>query len=132
MFETKVSEAVAQQEVENLLDLKGIFPKQRQRIAPASEAVVEAISLGLVVINADGSIKQTLFKKTSTLTEINYKARVSPTEIAQLQRQTKNADPVTARLMTHIRASASVTEAEVNELEPQDRNITEAIALFFM
>lgn len=136
-FETKIPIEVAQQEVEDLLDKKNIKPKRRADLEGVIDVVVEAISLGLVAINEDGSIKQLLITpvgESGTLTEINYKARVEPIAINNKLTALKGESAANPRMlsMVYMQAYTGLLAAQINNLEPSDRETANSIISFFL
>ena len=130
MFEIKVNIDVAEKEVSALLDKKKIFPKQRERLQPAIEAVTEAVTYGFVKIETDGKITQTLLEPIGDITELIYAARMEPFTINKAI-QTLKADNQTNRNLIYITSYTGQLQATINKLEPSDRNIADCIALFF-
>lgn len=130
MFEVKIPIDAAEAEVNKLLDKKKIFPKQRERLAPAIEAVAEGISYGFVTIHDDGKITQTLTTPIGDITELHYSARVEPAVINKNIAGLK-IDNQTNRNMVYLKSYTGQLEAIINKMEAADRNIADSIAFFF-
>jgi hypothetical protein len=129
-FEQKISPEQAENEINALLDRKGVLPKQRERLGPAIEAVVEGMSLGFVDINDDDTIVQRLIKPLPSLTELKYAARIDPARINK-QISELRIDTQTNRNLVYITAYTGQVTGTIQKLEGADRNIADSIAFFF-
>jgi hypothetical protein len=121
---------LAEQEVNKLLDLKKIFPKQRERMSLVIDEVVEAMVYGYVTIEADGKIIQKLVEPSDILTEIVYAPRIDPMVLNKKLNELKKINNQTVSLV-YICCYTGLLEAQVNKLCQKDKNIADAIALFF-
>ena len=129
-FETKVPYGQAEDEVNSFLDKKNLLPKRRQAIQEAADNVAEAISYGLVTINADGTITQKLITPIGATHELQYAARVEP---AEMQRAISRLPSETATTIhkAYLKAHTGLTDNTINKLEGQDSDIASWITLFF-
>jgi hypothetical protein len=125
-----VEQEAAEKEVERYLDKRKVFPKQRERLTPAFDAVVEAMMFGYLTIDEEGVITQKLIEPIGDLTEIQYKFRVDPATINKAISALK-VENLTNRLMVYIKSHSGLLEAIINKLENKDRNIADACAYFF-
>lgn len=130
MFEVKIEESIAIAEVNAFMDKKVILPKRRQQLEAVVEAVVEGIMLGYIAINEDTSIEQTLIKPAGELTTIKYAARVAP-EVMSKRIADLKTDNQTNRTLEYQKAYTGLLGAQIQKLEPADRNLADCIALFF-
>ena len=129
-FQIVVDQATAEAEVQRLLDRKKVFPKQRERLAPAIEQVVEAMTYGLVTINDDGSITQKLLEPINGIEEIKYASRIEPITINR-RIQNLKVDNVTNRFLVYLSTYSNQMETIFLNMEPSDRSTADSIAFFF-
>jgi len=120
----------ATEEIEALLEKKDIMPSRMAALQMPIDAVAEAMSYGLVDISADGEITQRLVKPVGGLTELKYKEHV---DAATMQRslgllKVYNQPSVNA---CYICAYTGQLKANIDKLEPPDRNIADSISFFF-
>lgn len=120
----------AEQEINNLLDKKKVFPKQRLRLALAIDTVAEAMMYGLVQIHEDGRITQRLYTPVGDLTELNYAARVEPLTVNKEVAKLKDPSGFNMNLL-YITLYTSQLSTAIHKLEPFDRNLAESISYFF-
>lgn len=129
-FQIKVPEAMAQKQVEDLLDQKIILPLRRTQLELAIKSVVEAVMLGAVAIAADGSITQTLFKQVEGIDgPLKYAADVDADKIARELQSLKTYNQMSVNT-AYISMYTGLPAAVVNRLAPADRNIADSIAFF--
>lgn len=121
--------ASALAEIERLMDLKKIFPKQRERLKLAIEAVAEGMQYGYVSIAEDGQIVQKLSEPLPGTSEITYKARVEPYTInTELQKAGTSVNNI---VLVYQKLYTGLPTATFQKLEPFDKNIADAITYFF-
>jgi len=130
-FKIVISQEQAEKEVADLLDKKGIFPKRREQLTNAIDAVVEGIVYGFVAIADDGTITQTLSAPFDSVTEIKYASRISPETVNKAVANGKQ-DSAQAKMNTYIGLYTGLLSAQILKLEPSDKNIADSISLFFM
>jgi hypothetical protein len=129
-FKIVYAQDKAEADVAALLDKKKIFPKQRERLHLAIEAVVEAMTYGFVTIDESGRITQKLVDPVGELTELHYAARVDPATINKAISSLR-VDNQTNRNMVYLKSYTGQLEATINRLEATDRNTADSIAFFF-
>lgn len=122
-----VEKDVALAEVERLMDKQRLLPSRREKLKEAQEIVAEAIQYGLVVINDDQTIAQKLQFPAGTLSELQYKERVSAED---LNKALKTAKTPTERIITKLKMYTGQVEAVLNKLENQDSDIASCLTLF--
>lgn len=132
MFTEKIAPAMAEAEVDKLLDLKKILPKRREVLKETSiPYVIEAVSLGLVEIGTDGTITQTLVDPVNGVDKLQYAARIPAAKVQEALGRLKELT-VQTKINTYLTLYTGQLPTVINNLEPTDRNTAEAIALFFM
>lgn len=129
MFEIKVSEEQAINEVNALLDKKRMFPKDRERRKAAIDAVIDGVMYGLVSIETDGSISQTLDVAVGTIDVLKWKSHIAAETMNRALSQAKAENQV-SRNMVYITTYTDSLTATINKMEPNDRNICDSIAFF--
>ncbi len=129
-FTEKVAPAVAEAEVNKYLDSRIILPKRREALQPAIESVVEAVSLGYISFADDGTITQTLIQPIGETTELIYKKNVDAATMQKAISGVKIYNQTNVNTC-YISAYTGLLKAQVDKMEPADRNIAESIAFFF-
>lgn len=129
MFDVKIDEATAELDVRGYLNKKKLFPAQVEKLEGAIDVVKQAVMYGFVVFNEDGSITQTLIEPISSLDKIEYKPRIAASEINKRVAALKKDGPA-ERLLCYVQAYTGLLATQVNQLETQDRQVTDCIALF--
>lgn len=125
-----LSEEQATAELNEFFDRRIIFPKRREALAAPIEAVVEAMTFGLVAIHEDGSITQKLCVPVGPLTELKYVADVPSSTISKLISNLKVYTQTNIN-MEYISAYTTVIKAQIEKMHPTDRNLADALAFFY-
>lgn len=131
MWEIKVEESIAKQDLDNLLDKKRIKPSRRVDLEKCIAVIIEAITFGYVSINEDGSISQKLICPVNQFEAIEYKSRVEPSAI-QSKLSLLKVDNYNSRLMVYTQAYTGCISSQINSLEPCDKETCEAITTLFL
>lgn len=132
-FEEKVSIGQAETEVNNWLANKKVLPSrmlvlEEQRVIAT---VVEGVQLGYVSFNEDGTITQKLIEPFGTVTELKYPARITAEERNKTLQSLKVNTP-TGQITAMVKKLTGEMDSNLIKMESGDKNIAEAIALFFM
>jgi hypothetical protein len=136
MFTEVVSYEVAEAELTAWVGRKKMLPSRFNSAKELFPILIEPIQYGLVIIGTDGSITQRMIEPVCdnngvpVLTELKYKARVTPTEQNNAYAQLRDKS-VEAKTMATLCLLTGQIPAMINKLENQDRQIADAISLFF-
>lgn len=129
MFEVKIPEQAAREEVEKLLDKKTVMPRRRKQLHESIESVVEAVSLGFVAIGEDGTVTQTLIKPVAGLTKLVFKPHVPASAVQKELATLRNITNVTVNNV-YLNLYTDTLQAQTDQLEPADRNTADSICFF--
>jgi hypothetical protein len=131
-MEQKYSYEQAVKDIHELLDKKVVLPKRREAMEDMKiiSSVAEAISLGYVGINSDGTITQRMIHPESPQIELVYKQHVKAELMNKSLNAIKNLTQQNINL-EYICMYTGKSASEVNRLEPVDRNVADSIAFFF-
>lgn len=138
MFEVKIAQEVAQDEVEKLLDLKRIMPLKRKDLAKPIEILVQAISLGYAVVDEKGMITQTLVdpvldtSSNPVLEKLEYKARLDPTTVNKRISELKAGSNQSVLLTCYASIATGQPSGIINKLDSTDRDTCDAICALFL
>lgn len=125
-----LTEEQATAELNEFFDRRIIFPKRREQLAAPIEAVVEAMTYGHVVINADGTITQKLCVPVGNVTELTFAADVPASTMSKLISNLKVYTQTNVNL-EYISAYTTTIKGVVEKLHPTDRNLADALAFFY-
>ena len=130
-----INEATAQKDVERWLDYKRVGSRKREDNSAAIEGIVSAIMDGDMVVSNEGhEIKHILrfpIGNNDAVKELNYKARLSIKERNKKLKGIKATD-TNEYLVALIAALADQNKAVIEELDTEDNNIAQNVALFFI
>lgn len=132
-----ISAEVAQNEVEKWLDLRRVKPSLREKYKDAVQVMVESVCDGSLVLQDNGSLKQTLVFPIETkdgdiaLTELVYKPRFKVKELS-MQSQDMNASNSLDITISYVSAVSSVSKSLVKEMDMEDYKVAQCIVTFFM
>lgn len=130
-----INEAVARKDVERWLDFKKVGASKREDNSAAIDGIVAAVMDGDMIISQEGhEITHVLrfpIGNNNAIKELNYKARLSIKERNKKLKGTKATDTADY-LVALIAALASENKAVIEELDTEDHNIAQNVALFFI
>lgn len=125
-----ITEEQAKAELAEFFDRRIIFPKRQEQLAAPIEAVVEAMTFGLVTINADGTITQQLCVPIGDTKELKYAADVPSSTMIRLTSNLKVFTQTNVN-MEYISAYTSTIKGVLEKLHPTDRNLADSLAFFY-
>lgn len=130
-----VNEATARLDVERWLDYKKVGDAKREDNSAAIDGIVAGVMDGDLVISEQGhEITHALrfpIGNSGAVKELTYKARLSIKERNKKLKGTKATD-TGEYLVALIAALASDNKAVIEELDTEDHNIAQNVALFFI
>lgn len=130
-----VIESVARENVNKWLDYKRVGPSKREDNVSAIDSMVAAVQDGQIIISDEGhEITHKLKFPIGTnedIKELTYKARLSIKDRNRKLKGTKATDTA-EYLVALIAALANENKAIVEEMDTEDHNIAQSIALFFI
>lgn len=127
----------AREEISAYVDKKKRLPSKRKTIEPMIESVAEAMSFGLVTIDGEGILKQTLMEPILnsnggiSLGTIEYKRPIEA-EVRKEKDKLKMGANFSHELMCYTTASTGQPKMMIDKLESSDRDICDAISTFFL
>ena len=134
MSEFKVSSELAISEVDNLIATKKMRPAKIQRLQACKDIVVEAIMCGDVSLDLDnGKIVQTLrfpLGENQSITALTYNTRIAMKTLNAAFAKLKNLDGQ-SKIDATIEQMTNIMPSQVMEMEATDKEVAEAIAVFF-
>lgn len=130
-----VSETVARKDVDRWLDYKRVGDRKREDNASAIDGMVAAVQDGQLIISEEGhEIVQNLkfpIGNDGNTKELKFKARLSIKDRNRKLKGTKATDTA-EYLVALIAALANTNKAVIEEMDTEDHNIAQNIALFFI
>lgn len=136
-FKEVLSIEVAEKELEAWVSRKKLLPSRMKAVKDMLPVLIEPLQYGYITINTDGSIDQKLIEPVCdsngvpALTDIKYKARVTPTEQNNAYAKMKDKD-IDSKALATLSLLTDLAPAMINKLENQDRQIADSIAIFFI
>jgi hypothetical protein len=136
MFSEKVKPDVALADITRLLDSRNLLPSMRKSKESVIPIVQEAIQYGLVTIDDNCQVAQSLIepvkddKGNVVLDTLVYVSRIDPAKVNKRINELKVRNETT-RLLCYTIEHTGETEGILNKMESQDRNICDAITIFF-
>jgi hypothetical protein len=130
----KISREIAEKEVLTWLDFKKVSEKKREGYKDAIETLNDAVCEGKMIVEADHSLKQILLWPTegeSPMKELTYKPRLKVHEIHSKLDQVKGTSG-DARIMAYVSALTTVPMAVIKQLDSEDYNVAQSVAIFFL
>lgn len=133
----KIAKEVAIQEVNEWLDFKKIKDNKREESKQQIEELVTSIESGILVIDENKNIIQTLeFPITNnvneiTVSKISYKPRLNVRELNDKLKAVKGTD-VDARIMAYATALTGEVGSIIGKLDTEDYRLTSSIVMFFL
>lgn len=131
----KITEELAIKEVEKWLDYKRVSDKKREESESQIETMVSAIMEGDLVVSESGNkLTHNLrfpIGNNEEIKTLSYKARLS---VKDRNRSLKGIKPTDTPeyILGHISALSDQNKALISEMDTEDHNIAQSIALFFM
>lgn len=130
----KVSREQAKQEVESWLDFKKIGEKKRESQEAQIESLVDAVAEGDLVLKEDKTFVQVLKFPTQgdiPIKELEYKPRLSMMNIHSQLEGVKSSDG-DGRVLAYVAALTGKAKQIIRNLDSEDYNVSQAIAIFFL
>jgi hypothetical protein len=134
---TKVSQELAEQEVESFLTRLKTFEADREKFKEQQGTLIEAIKEGVLTYQKDGeeSFTQTLMfpmgEGESAITELKYRSRISDHDVRPWSKGVSNNDFL-GHTNALVAALTKTNRAIIEKLNSADKRIASAIAVFFM
>lgn len=142
MLEEKVALEQAEKEVGHWLDRKRITARKRMSdgYKQAIETLVDAVTLGDISINEDGTISHQLIVPLEGFADrLDYKARILTDDVNKIVKGLSRNDGKglsekdgTDRVIATISALTSQSVGLIQKLDTEDNSIAQAIAIFFL
>lgn len=129
---SKISLDLATADVEKWLTFKKVNDKKREAFKVNIDAMAEAVSEGILIINEDFSITHKLLFAIGEEVKINefkYKARLS---VNELQNASVGKAGMDARILSAIGALSDQPKKIVSAMDTEDYNVAGSIAVFFV
>lgn len=133
MADVKVSQEVAEKEIESWLDYIETGRKKKEAGADLKEILVDAVMDGILVLNEDKTLTQKLKFPLGEKEEVKiltYKPRVKLQTMRVCTQGIKNTDAL--GLQAGVISALTGTDRNIiNQMEMVDFNIGQAISVFF-
>lgn len=129
-----VSKEIAIGEVKRWMDSKRIRESKRTEYKSHIESLVSAIEDGLITVNEDNTITQTLLfgiGEGEAIKSITFKNRLNTEQVKPFLKNIDAGDG-DGRLNAYICALTSMAVGVVNKLDSEDKSISQSIAVFFL
>jgi hypothetical protein len=132
---SKVSEDVAEKDVNRWLDAKKISDDKRQSMSDTIKEMVGYVKEGNLIISDDGKISQVLnfeIGEEDKVNELQYQNRISVDDIHKrmIGSQIKAGD-VDGRIRVYVAALTKKPYALIGKLDSTDWSVASTIASFF-
>jgi hypothetical protein len=132
---SKVSEDVAEKDVNRWLDAKKISDDKRQSMSDTIKEMVGYVKEGNLIISDDGKITQVLnfeIGEEDKVSELQYQNRISVDDIHKrmIGSQIKAGD-VDGRIRVYVAALTKKPYALIGKLDSTDWSVASTIASFF-
>lgn len=121
---------VAQAEIEKWLDGTKVANSKRVASKTDIEMLVDAVADGLLVVNEDFTLTQTLVWPLEGVSELTYKARLSVGDPASRLKEFK-ADDIHGMVLAYVATLTAKPNALIKQIDRKDYRISTAIAGFF-
>jgi hypothetical protein len=137
MFEQKVSQDIATQEVTNWLDYKRVSPKDRAAHADSIETLTDAISYGDLVADEKNNLSYSLQfpiengEGEVSVSSLVFRPRLTQEMIALRMKGVKATD-IDNRILAYASALTNVSMEVLKRLDTVDMKIAQAIVVFFI
>lgn len=136
MTTPKVSEEVAQEEINRWLDYRRISARKREESDGLIKGLVDNVMDGVLVINEDNSITHNLLfpieseAGKASVTSINYKPRLYEFEISKATKGLKSGD-FDGRMKAYAQALTGESTGILGKMESADHSISVSVISFF-
>lgn len=122
------------QEINEWLDYKNVRDKKREGLKEQTDNLADAISDGILVIDADKNIIHTLqipVGEEIKYKELKYKPRLSDKQKIPYMKGVSNTDSL-GMIHATIAALTETPRAIISALDTEDMDIARSIAIFFI
>jgi hypothetical protein len=126
-----VDPEMAMNEVEKWLDFKRCSAKKREDSKDAIQTLADGISDGLLILNEDFSLTQTLLFSVGEIKMLKYRARLKMSDIEQWTANIK-AGNTHALIRGYVCALTECISSVIKELDTEDNRIAQSVATFFL
>lgn len=129
-----VSIEKAQEEVTKWLDYKGVSTSKRDKFKDMTDALADAISDGILSLDADMYFVQKLkfpIDNDVKIAELKYKPRLDMKSVNAQMEKVKPGD-FEAKIAAYAAALTLIPQAVIKSLDTEDYGVVQAIAFFFI
>lgn len=130
----KVSPEIARQDINKWLDCKKISTKRRDELKDNIDKLVDNVSEGILVLNDKNELIQELLFPLGidgAIKKLTYKPRLKQADISKKIQGNKGTD-VGSYVRSYVCALTDQPANLIGELDSEDYNVANSIAVFFI
>jgi len=130
----KVSQEIARQDINKWLDYKKISPKRRDELKENIDKLVDNVSEGVLIVTDKFELTQDLLFPLGidgAIKKLTYKPRLKQIDISKKIQGNKGTD-VGTYVRSYVCALTDQPAGIIGELDSEDYNIANSIAVFFI